>query len=142
MYGATIFARGEFAEAEKELLAGLKIAEEYKFHFWAAVACLWLGQLYDESGEYNKSIIYYDQVVDITEKSTLFPTRIKYARCALIKAKFFINSESTKILEAMIALYRGMKEHYPNLNKAIDIFKVCGADGWVEKYEKGLAEIS
>ncbi len=28
-----------------------------------------------------------------------------------------------------------------NLNKAIDIFKECGADGWVEKYEKELAEL-
>jgi len=26
-----------------------------------------------------------------------------------------------------------------NLNKAIEIFKKCGADGWVEKYEKELA---
>ncbi len=25
-----------------------------------------------------------------------------------------------------------------NLNKAIEIFKECGADGWVEKYEKEL----
>jgi tetratricopeptide (TPR) repeat protein len=29
-----------------------------------------------------------------------------------------------------------------NLSKAIDIFKECGADGWVEKYEKELAELS
>ncbi len=28
-----------------------------------------------------------------------------------------------------------------NLNKAIKIFKECGADGWVEKYEKELAEL-
>jgi len=26
-----------------------------------------------------------------------------------------------------------------NLNKAIEIFKKCGADGWVEKYDKELA---
>jgi len=26
-----------------------------------------------------------------------------------------------------------------NLDKAIEIFKECGADGWVEKYEKDLA---
>lgn len=26
-----------------------------------------------------------------------------------------------------------------NLDEAIDIFKECGADGWVEKYEKELA---
>jgi len=29
-----------------------------------------------------------------------------------------------------------------NLSKAIDIFKECGADGWVEKYEKELATFS
>ena len=29
-----------------------------------------------------------------------------------------------------------------NLTKAIDIFKECGADGWVEKAEKELASIS
>jgi hypothetical protein len=27
------------------------------------------------------------------------------------------------------------------LNKAIEIFKECGADGWVERYEKELAEL-
>ena len=25
-----------------------------------------------------------------------------------------------------------------NLIKAVEIFKECGADGWVEKYERGL----
>ena len=33
----------------------------------------------------------------------------------------------------------GVKEQ---LTKAIDIFRECGADGWVEKYEKELAMIS
>ena len=28
------------------------------------------------------------------------------------------------------------------MNKAIDIMKECRADGWVERYEKKLAEIS
>jgi tetratricopeptide (TPR) repeat protein len=28
-----------------------------------------------------------------------------------------------------------------NLRKAIEIFKECGADGWVEKYEKELIEL-
>jgi hypothetical protein len=27
------------------------------------------------------------------------------------------------------------------LSKAIEIFKECGADGWVEKYEKELAAL-
>ena len=29
-----------------------------------------------------------------------------------------------------------------NLNIAIEIYKECGADGWVEKYEKELAALS
>jgi tetratricopeptide (TPR) repeat protein len=29
-----------------------------------------------------------------------------------------------------------------NLNKATKIFEECGADGWVEKYEKELASLS
>jgi tetratricopeptide (TPR) repeat protein len=37
------------------------------------------------------------------------------------------------------------KDDFPkvkeNLTKAIDIFKKCGADGWVEKYEKELASL-
>jgi len=44
------------------------------------------------------------------------------------------------------ALYADLfkrKEYIPkakeNLTKAIEIFKECGADGWVEKYEKELA---
>ena len=34
---------------------------------------------------------------------------------------------------------QGAKEQ---LTKAIDIFRECGADGWVEKYQKELALIS
>ena len=34
---------------------------------------------------------------------------------------------------------QGAKEQ---LTKAIDIFRECGADGWVEKYEKELVQIS
>ena len=29
-----------------------------------------------------------------------------------------------------------------DMNKAIEILKDCGANGWVEKYEKKLAELS
>ena len=29
-----------------------------------------------------------------------------------------------------------------NLNKAIEIFKECGADGWVGRYEMELASLS
>jgi tetratricopeptide (TPR) repeat protein len=34
-----------------------------------------------------------------------------------------------------------IKKAKENLSKAIEIFKECGADGWVEKYEKELASL-
>jgi class 3 adenylate cyclase/tetratricopeptide (TPR) repeat protein len=34
-----------------------------------------------------------------------------------------------------------LKKSIEHLNKAIEIFQECGADGWVEKYEKDLAEL-
>ena len=34
---------------------------------------------------------------------------------------------------------KGAKEQ---LTKAVDIFRECGADGWVEKYEKEMASLS
>jgi hypothetical protein len=38
------------------------------------------------------------------------------------------------------------KEDFPkvkeNLSKAIEIFSECGADGWVDKYEKELVSLS
>ncbi len=36
----------------------------------------------------------------------------------------------------------GQSKGRKNLNKSIKIFKKCGADGWVEKYEKELASFS
>jgi len=36
----------------------------------------------------------------------------------------------------------GSQKARENLGKAIEIFKECGADGWVEKYEKELAALS
>jgi hypothetical protein len=43
-------------------------------------------------------------------------------------------------LYAEIAKQKGDKLHTKqNLQKAIEIFKECGADGWVKKYQKDLA---
>jgi hypothetical protein len=47
------------------------------------------------------------------------------------------------------ALYAELQKRHSNqpktmeyLNTAVEIFKKCGADGWVEKYEKELASLS
>ena len=35
-----------------------------------------------------------------------------------------------------------LSEAKEKLNKSIETFKECGADGWVERYEKDLASLS
>jgi tetratricopeptide (TPR) repeat protein len=34
-----------------------------------------------------------------------------------------------------------LKKSIEHMSKALEIFKECGADGWVEKYQKDLAEL-
>jgi len=47
------------------------------------------------------------------------------------------------LLYADLFRQRGVGEKIrENLGKAIEIFKECGADGWVEKYGKELAQLS
>ena len=50
------------------------------------------------------------------------------------------NFDKDYILYAELFKRKGVRlKAKENLNKAIEIFKECGADGWVEKYEKELA---
>jgi hypothetical protein len=39
-------------------------------------------------------------------------------------------------------MVQGTSKAKEDLNRAIEIFKECGADGWVEKYAKELASLS
>jgi hypothetical protein len=47
------------------------------------------------------------------------------------------------VQSTLICIEEKVKHQKPraNLSKAIEIIKECGADGWVAKYEKELAEL-
>jgi hypothetical protein len=45
--------------------------------------------------------------------------------------------EKLPILKKMLKRKGDQPKAKENLRKAIEIFKECGADGWVKKYEKG-----
>jgi tetratricopeptide (TPR) repeat protein len=63
------------------------------------------------------------------EANTKYDTKWELARSHALYADWFKKKGDT----------HGAKEQ---LTKAIDLFQKCGADGWVEKYEKELVRIS
>jgi tetratricopeptide (TPR) repeat protein len=170
-----------------------------------SLAHYFLGEIYYETGEYQKSIDNYEKAIITAQrfnfsswswtnliKIALAKVRFKnnekenvdleslYASFSLIKVKHFESEARRKVGEILLIiddkhicdaedwirkaievgekngmmfelamaykLYADLfkrKDDFPkvkeNLIKAIEIFKECGADGWVEKAEMDLA---
>jgi tetratricopeptide (TPR) repeat protein len=165
-----------------------------------------LGEVYFDKGEYEKSQNYFQEGISLLEEGSLWPSFNKLYKMALARTKVMRNEtdidleslygyegENTiNILEGWMQRYIGeillnihkfqmnetkkwiikaiesdkrnnMMWHLgrdyalyaelfkregnhskakENLIKAIEILKECGADGWVEKYEKELTAFS
>jgi hypothetical protein len=80
---------------------------------------------------------------------THYPNQVDDAETLLIHA--ITNNENYGIRFNIAQCYAALSElHYKkgddvsakhHLNRAIEIMQECGADGWVERYRKSLAEI-
>jgi hypothetical protein len=103
------------------------IYDEIKFQFWESNAQRYIGEILlvlDDS--------FISEAEDWIKKAILnhkqYGMRWNLAQDYALYSELFKRKEDfTKVKE--------------NLTKAIEIFKECGADGWVEKYEKELAEL-
>ena len=193
-------------EAKKHLLKGAEFCEKINFAGIDALAHMYLGETYFESGEYQQSKNHYSKAIWHLENCKLLPSNIKWNTISLARAKVMNNAKDINLNEifkyhennkyksyegrilncigeillnideyhksesedwikraiaannkngtrwylakdyALYAYFFIQKDDLPkareNLTKAIDIFKECGADGWVKKYEKELAALS
>ena len=61
----------------------------------------------------------------------------------LMRAKVLRHDQDIELTE-LFACYQNYKITWgkEQLTKAIDLFRECGADGWVTRTEKALAELS
>jgi class 3 adenylate cyclase/tetratricopeptide (TPR) repeat protein len=204
--GLSSYIKGFLDEAEEYLVKGIAFSERINFSALGVAASIFLGEIYFDRGEYQKSQHYYNKSIFFLEKSRIWGSRIDLSKILLAKAKVMNNDKAInldalyecaernkiKLMEGHMARAIGdillnidddhitEAEHWINkaigadqrnrmmfhlgkdyvlyaelfnrkgdrlktqesLGKAIEIFKECGADGWVKKYEKQLATIS
>ena len=204
-HGISCFNKRLLTDAEKYFLEGIHLCEQINLYTWNSVAQAFLGEIYYELGNYEKSKFHYINAVSQAKKGGFLPScswinlnQISLVRSMVMNDEMDVDLEPiyTYISENKIKAYEGYmrrllgeillnmdenhlseaedwirqaieadqrngtmlflakdyalyadlfkrKDDVPkakeNLTKAIEIFKECGADGWVEKYEKELA---
>jgi tetratricopeptide (TPR) repeat protein len=205
-HGMSCFGKGLLGEAEKHFLKGLNFSERINLHSWNAIARIFLGEIYFETGDFPRSKEHYEKGSWILDHNRLWPSLANLGKVGLVRSmvlnkekdmdleSLYVHSRNNKVraFEGWIQRYIGQillnvdNQHIPeaehwiqksieadqrnrmmfylgkdyalyaelfkrkgdrlkareNLGRAIQIFKECGADGWVEKYEKELAMIS
>lgn len=205
-HGFSFWGKGLLREAEKHLMKSIEYCEKIDNHGWNAWANLWLGEVYFELAEFQKSITYYDKGCHLFEQHRMFPSQVKWGklgslRSGVLNGQKDVNLESifnfcqnnkTKLLEGWIQRYVAeillnlVDQHMPEaehwvqiaiesdrrnclrfhlakdyelyanllkrkgdrpraleyFGRAIDLFKECGADGWLKKAETEIANIA
>jgi class 3 adenylate cyclase/tetratricopeptide (TPR) repeat protein len=204
-HGISFYGKGFFEKATECILKGADFCEKINLLQWNGFAQFNLGEIYFDTGEYQKSEEHYGKSIWLFEQNRSSPSTANLAKLGLVRAKVMknekdVNLESIynneyvsnyKIHDGWKARYlseillyiddqhlfdsedwikkaiiadkkNGMMLHLgknyalsayllnrkddqakarENLCKAIEIFKQCGADGWVDKYEKELAQL-
>jgi tetratricopeptide (TPR) repeat protein len=113
-------------KAEEFILQGIKVLEELKLRPGIASGYLSLGELYADTSQREKALENLKKVeAEFKAMGMDYSLALTYTIYAGLYKR---DGEKSKA--------KG------NLNKAIAILKKCGADGWVEKYEKELADLS
>ncbi len=71
-FGASLVYKGLFKEAEKILLETVVSCEKAMWYSWGAWANFFLGDIYYNTAEYNKSQYYYEQALLFFRKIKFF----------------------------------------------------------------------
>ncbi len=204
-HGMSCFGKGLLDEAEKHFLKGLNFSERINLLSWNAIARIFLGEIYFETGDFPRSKEHYEKGSWILDHNRLWPSMANVGKVGLVRSKIlnkekdidleslYVHSRNNKVraFEGWIQRYIGQillnvddhhiseSEHWiqkaieadqrnrmmshlgkdyalyaelfkrkgdglkarENLGRAIEIFKECGADGWVAKYGKELSSL-
>jgi tetratricopeptide (TPR) repeat protein len=202
-HGVSCYNKRLLASAEKYFLEGIHLCDQINLAGWNSIAQTFLGETYDELGNYEKSKFHYMNSIEQSKKGKFLPSWVNLNQIAVLRSMVMNNEKDvdlepiyTYISENKIKAFDGWmrrllseillnmdenhlsdaedwirqaidadqkngtmfflakdyvlyadlfkrKDDIPkareNMTKAIEIFKECGADGWVDKYEKELA---
>jgi class 3 adenylate cyclase/tetratricopeptide (TPR) repeat protein/ribosomal protein L40E len=204
-HGISCFGKGSFQEAVELLSIGREFSERLNHDWWHPWSNQFLGEVYFETGQYQKARDHYEKATSLFDRNGTWPSnnivsKIGLARTQVLhnkedfsleaiyvyvkvfKAKLFEGWIRRYISEILLSMDEGRiseaeewikqaitadsrngtlfelgrdysfyaailrrkgeeSDAQENLNKAIEIYKECGADGWVKKAEKELAEL-
>jgi len=112
-------------KAKKCILKGIYILEELKIAAYLSIGYLYLGKLYADLDQKKQALKNFEKGEEMfREMSSDFWLAVTFSAYADLSER---EGDLSKA-----------KEH---LHNAIGIFNKLSADGWVEKYEKALAEL-
>ncbi|MCG7851999.1 MAG: hypothetical protein MIO92_05700, partial [Methanosarcinaceae archaeon] len=205
-HGISCFGRGSFQEAVELLSIGREFSEKLDQYWWKPWSNHFLGEVYFETGQYQKARDHYYKAASLFDHYGNWPSITILSKIGLVRAQIlnnendfnietlygYVSAAKAKVYEGWIRRYMGeillnMDEEQiseaeewiteaitadnengtlfelgrdysvysailrrkgeeslaqESLHRAMEIFKECGADGWVEKYEKELSALS
>jgi tetratricopeptide (TPR) repeat protein len=203
-YGISCYLKGLIDDAINNLMKGIAFCQKINLYTWNAITQFYLGEVYYELGDYEKSKRYYNQSILLIKPNKVLHSWSNLFKICLAKAMVknnekpmdleFLHNHATKnkveqysgiirrsIAEILLNIdnqhlakaenwikkaieadkRNGMRwnlardygiyaeilkrkgedtKSIENLRKGKDILRKSGADGWVKKYEKGLAQ--
>jgi tetratricopeptide (TPR) repeat protein len=148
VHGILGFEKGSLEDAEKYLLKGLEFCESINLYFWEFAARFHLGETYFETGQFLKSKEHHEKGIWVLQHCRMLPSWTNILKVGAVRSNVK-NKMRDVDLESLCAHSRNNKvkategrlKAQENLGKAVEILKECGADGWVEKYEKELSKL-
>jgi len=123
LHGNCCYGKGLLEEGEKHLLKGLELCERIAFFAFVGVAQFYLGEVYFEMGDFQRSKEHYERVDWAYGRNRLFPSWVRWGKVGSARAKV-MNHEKNIDLESLYAHARDNK--------------IRAAEGLMEKY---IAEI-
>jgi tetratricopeptide (TPR) repeat protein len=122
-YGVSFYGKGLLDEATKHLLMSIDLCEKINFYLWNSIAHCYLGKIYFENGDYEKSNDYYDKTIWLIENNKLLSSWLNFNKIALARAKVANNEKDINLK----SLYDYVYDNKANIY-----------EGWMARY---IAEI-
>jgi predicted ATPase len=140
-YGISCYGKRLLEEATECLLRGLDCCERGNNHVWNAFAHQFLGEIYSETGKYQKSKDHYERAVWVLEHQVKSPSWINLSKMGLAKAKMMVNARDIdlNLLYGYVTgsrqeTYRGwLRRHLAEILLHMDDQHFPEAQHWIEE---------
>jgi len=140
-YGYSCYTKKFFEDAEKHLLKSCSFSEKLNLFAHGSLAHQYLGQVYFDMGEYQKSRNHYEQTILLLEHGRIWPSTIKLCKIASARAKVMNNEKDIDLeslyryeAEAKLKWLEGwMLSSISEILLNIDDQHITEAEDWINK---------